>query len=117
VDRHLNSWVITVPKTILWEHYEKELEAVHDRSQVMSYRLPYKCLAQPGDRCYVVWNGRVRGWMEVTEMAHKPGFVCSTTGRVFAQGWYLVRSGPFHSVGGPAMRGFQGIRRYDTLVP
>ena len=31
---------ITVPKTIKWEQYEKEIDAVKDGEQEMNYRLP-----------------------------------------------------------------------------
>ena len=31
---------ITVPKTIKWEQYEKEIDAVRDGEQEMNYRLP-----------------------------------------------------------------------------
>lgn len=105
-------WVVTLPQTVKWSDYEIELEAARDRKQVLNFHLPYKIAARDGDRCYVCWCGRVRGWMEVVGMKHVDRLVCSTTGKQWGGGWYLQRSGPFHKIDGPVMTGFRGIRRY-----
>jgi hypothetical protein len=36
----MSSICITIPKTIKWEDYEKELKTVEDESQEMNYRIP-----------------------------------------------------------------------------
>ena len=112
-------WIVTVPKTVRWEDYRLEMAAVDDRSQVMNYRLarPPRGVAE-GDRCFVVWDGRVRGWMEVVGgHSADQDWRCTTTGTVWPAGTYLQRSGPFHEVDGPEMVGFRGIRRYEALMP
>lgn len=107
------SWVITLPQTVSWEDYEKELNTVKDRSQVMNYRVPFKPSAQKGDRCYLVHKSKVRGWMEIVSvLSHPEGFTCTSTGTSWPPGPYIQRSGPFHYEEGPDMKGFQGIRRY-----
>jgi hypothetical protein len=106
-------WVITIPKTIKWEDYQKEIDAVKDGRRAMRYRLPFRINANKGDRCFVVWNGKVRGWMEIIRSFSSPNmFVCGTTGKAWPPGYYLERSGPFHSVDGPEMKGFRGVRRF-----
>jgi len=111
----MTDWIITIPKTIKWQDYEKELEAVFTGGGVLSYRLPFKVNASPGDRCYVVWNGRVRGWMEIVgPVQWTNGFTCEITGKLWPPGWFLNRAGKFHKVDGPAMKGFRGIRRLKT---
>lgn len=110
-------WVITIPKTIPWEHYEKELKAVHDWKQVMNFRIPYNPKnVNPNDRCFVVWNGYVRGWMAIVWSGHAESFTCSTTGEVHKGGYYVSRSGPFHYIDPIPMRGFQGFRKYNQFL-
>ena len=109
------SWVLTVPKTMDWDEYQRELGAVADGSMTLNYRVRYfpKGMAS-GDRCYVVHDGRVRGWMKIVGMEDYPqDWTCTTTGRVWPAGKYLQRSGPFHPVDGPAMTGFRGVRSFD----
>jgi len=109
-----HSWILTVPKTVSWVDYQRELDAVADGSVVMNYRaaqIPRDMRA--GDRCYVVHDGRVRGWMDVVGVVLKSEpWRCTTTGCVWPAGKYVQRSGPWHPVDGPAMQGFRGIRRY-----
>ncbi len=112
----MNSWVITLPKTVRWEDYQKEIDAVRDGSLVMNYKTRYfpKEMSS-GDRCYLVWDGKVRGWMEIVNMAElKDGFKCKTTGAHWEPGKYIQRSGPFNVVDGPDMQGFRGIRKYSS---
>lgn len=107
-------WVITIPKTVGWEDYQKELKAVQDYGSKMYYRVQYfpRGMATR-DRIFVVWNNRIRGWMRLVGMEYKRGFVCSVTKRGWPEGNYLVRSGPFHEVDGPEMKGFRGIRKLE----
>ncbi len=104
--------IITVPKSIKWEDYEKELKAVEDYSQVMNYKVP----TIPKDiddikRCYVVYDGFIRGWQEV--VGHETGkeFDCTTTGKNW-KGNFIQRSGPFHKIEPIPMKGFMGWRYY-----
>jgi len=114
----MSDWVVTLPQKVEWSDYERELEAVRDRSGVLNYRLMLLPLrVNAGDRCFIIWRGRVRGWMEISGVARWPeGFTCQTTGLFWPPGHYLQRSGPFHPVDGPEMRGFRGIRRFDDQI-
>lgn len=106
-------WMITIPKKIKWSDYEKELEVVKDRSQVMLFKVPphFKS-AQLGERCYVVYDGKIKGWMHIEGLVHiLNDWTCSTTGKVWSKGRYLQRSGPFYPIQEIDQKGFQGIRR------
>lgn len=107
--------VITLPSTEQWETYEKEMENVKDYSQVMNFKVPFfpKGVSR-GDRCYVVHDGFVKGWMEIVGMEEKE-FTCTTTGRKWL-GKFIMRSGPFHKLDKEIkMRGFQGFRYFSEL--
>lgn len=109
------AWNITIPKTTSWDQYEAELVAVKDGTMSLNYKTRYfPKEMQIGDRCYVTWNGRVRGWMKITDMVENDQkWVCQTTGTVWPPGKYIRRSGPWHPVDGPEMTGFRGIRKYN----
>ena len=111
----MTDWIITVPQGTDWREYQKEINAVKDGREYMNYRLPYKPKAQKGDRCFILYRGIVRGWMEIVDVVYRPmGFTCTTTGVQWPEGWYLRRSGEFHEVEGHArMIGFRGVRRYE----
>lgn len=106
---------ITVPKTIKWEQYEKEIDTVRDGEKEMNYRLPTLPKdTEVGDRCYICYNGQLIGWMEITGISKRDGFKCSTTGRNWDDGNYISRSGEFHYLKNPVpMKGFMGYRYID----
>lgn len=103
--------MITLPKSVKWDDYEKELAAVKDYEQVMNYKVS----SIPKDidqikRCYLVYDGFIRGWQEV--VGHEKGktFDCTTTGKNWS-GNFIQRSGPFHYLINPIpMKGFMGWR-------
>ena len=104
---------ITVPKTISWSDYEKELADVADGRMEMNYKLSsYPKRVSVGDRCYVVHNGMIRGWMTITGIEQRDeSFKCETTGRIWNSGVYVKRSGPFHYLKNPIpMKGFMGYK-------
>lgn len=106
-------WAITVPRTVSWIRFEREMDAIADGSRVKSYRVRRipKGL-QVGDRLFVVWTGRVRGWLRVVGWeGHVRTWQCHSTGAVWPAGEYIQCHGPFYKVEGPEMRGFRGIRR------
>jgi len=104
--------IITVPKTISWQDYSKELEAVKDGSHVMNFRLSAMPNVKPGNRCYVVHNGEIKGWMKIVGTKKGP-FKCTTTGVEWPEGNYVERSGVFHYITPIEMKGFQGFRYYN----
>ena len=109
----MNNWLVTIPQTVPWAVYEKELAAVADGSSTMFYRVHYtpKEMAV-GDRMYIVHKGHVRGWMAITEAKYRGGFTCETTGIHWPAGFYIGRSGEFHKVAPFRYKGFQGVRKY-----
>lgn len=116
-----SAWVATLPQVVAWDDYMRELADVADGRAVLNYRIARRLRGmEPGDRFYIVWRGRVRGWMAIAAVAdHPDGFRCLTTGTLWPPGVYVQRSGSFHATDGPEMRGFQGVRRFapaPTLV-
>jgi hypothetical protein len=102
--------VITIPKNIKWEEYEKELEAVKDGKEVMNFKVNAFPSTFIGNRCYVVHDGFIKGWMEIVGLSNKD-FVCSTTGTEW-KGKFIERSGPFTYIEPIPMKGFQGFRYF-----
>lgn len=103
--------LITLPKTILWADYLKELKAVEAYEGNLNFKvhnLPVN--ASVSDRCYLLYKGMVRGWMHITGL--KSGsFTCKITG-VFWEGNFIQRSGPFIRIDPIPYTGFQGFRYY-----
>ena len=108
-------WVITIPKATSWGDYSEELDAVADGNAVMNYRVRFfPKEMKPKDRCFIVWNGQVRGWMSITGLVEAVSpWRCGTTGKMWPPGKYIQRSGRFHEVNGPKMVGFRGVRKYE----
>lgn len=111
-------WVITIPKTVDWSTYQRELVLVEDGTSVMNYKTRYipKDM-KVGDRCYLCYKNKIRGWMEIVGIVEKrQPWKCSTTGAIWPAGKYIQRSGEFHPINPqPEMRGFRGIRRMPSL--
>lgn len=102
--------IITVPKKISWDDYSQELEAVKDGTQVMNYKVRSFPKTSIGNKCYVVYDGFIRGWMEIVGLSEEE-FTCTTTGRVWS-GKFIQRSGEFHEIEPIPMKGFQGFRYF-----
>lgn len=107
--------VITVPKTVDWKDYMREISKVEDWKEQMNYKLPTLPVGVKNktiDRCYVVHDGKVRGWMKITGCQNiSKGFICTTTEKNWGPGNYLFRSGPFHPVDKDIlMKGFMGYK-------
>lgn len=107
------SWVVTVPKTTAWSDYERELGAAA-AGQNLNYRVRgFPKLMAIGDRCYIVHDGMVRGWMTIISLVDKKdAWRCSTTEGWWPSGKYIQRSGAFHATNGPPMTGFRGVRQF-----
>lgn len=103
--------IITLPKSINWSEYEKELEAVKDGEQVMNFKVNSFPNTSKGNKCYLVHNGVIKGWMEIVGISEK-NFTCSTTGKHW-EGKFIERSGPFYKIDPIPMKGFQGFRYFN----
>ena len=104
---------ITIPKNISWEDYRRELDDARENNLVLNYKLSnYPKNVGPGDRCYVVHDGLIRGWSEIIDIVRRPEpFICHTTGRLWDAGIYVQRSGDFHYLKKRVeMKGFMGYR-------
>ena len=106
---------ITLPMTIDWSEYDKELEQVADYKKVMNFKVPF--LPKSEDRklikkCYLLYKGNVIGWMDVFGFVDDQNFVCDTTGKNWS-GKFIQRSGPFHKIDPISMKGFRGFRYVD----
>lgn len=104
--------MITIPKTIKWSEYEKELETVKDGNETMFYKvssLPKRI--HEGSRCYICYSGKVVGWMTVDFVGTMDQFKCSTTGKDWSDGYYVGRTGEFHYLDNEyPQKGFMGYR-------
>ena len=109
--------IITWPKKRKLDSYVEELAKAADCGKVISFRVPtvpkIKC-----ERCYVVHDGRVRGWTRVLKEEHRgEGEVQDPiTGMYWPAGNYIIRMPKWHPLtAGPWMKGFQGFRYIDRL--
>jgi hypothetical protein len=103
--------IITIPSSVKWEEYQKELDVVKDYSQVMNFKisnLPKE--TSVGCKCYLCYKGQILGWMKIVGMEEKE-FECSTTGKSW-KGKFILRSGPFNEIEPIQMKGFQGFRYF-----
>lgn len=99
--------LITVPKTVDWRVYEQEL-AIAAEGGTVSFKVANFPKCEAGDRCYVVHDGLVKGWMSISALRHND-FKCEVTSQHWL-GKFVERSGAFHKVEPVAHKGFQGFR-------
>lgn len=108
-----NALLITIPKSTKWEEYQKELDAVKSEEMEMNFKvssLPKG--VNVGDRCYLVYNGFIVGWMKISFLGEKE-FDCTTTGKKW-KGNFVSRTGEFHELKKKIpYKGFQGYRYFD----
>lgn len=108
--------IITLPSKILWADYERELEQAKAGATLHFKVSRFPTDTKVGDRCYLVHNGYVHGWMAITGFSEK-SFTCEVTGKEW-NGRFIERSGPFHFIiPGFPMKGFQGWRYLREPMP
>lgn len=107
------SLIITLPSTTKWSDYEKELRKVANYQNVLNFKVHnFPKGIHKGDKCYIVHNGLVKGWMEIVGFSEQP-FICTTTKKKW-DGKFIQRSGPFHYLQEKIpYKGFQGFRYFD----
>lgn len=107
--------VITIPSTIDWKDYEKEIKAVEDGSQVMNFKVSnFPKKTKIGNKCYLCYKGQIIGWMKIVGMEEKE-FTCTTSGKQY-KGKFILRSGPFNKIPPIKMTGFQGFRYFSQVI-
>lgn len=112
IPRKKNALLITLPSSIKWEDYEKELKNVEDESQVMNFKVPF--LPKNIDnikRVYLVYKGNIVGWQKFVGTSEQP-FKCTTTDKGW-EGKFLQRTRPFYKIDPIPYKGFQGFRYFD----
>lgn len=112
--QEFNDWMITIPKKVDWEQYLQELKDSHDNGDVANFRVAnFPKKMRPGDKCYIVHDGELKGWTEVLATKHWPeGFRCTSTGHEWPPGKYIQRSCDFQPLYQTMkIKGFQGVRR------
>ncbi len=109
-------WIITIPKTIDWQDYLKEIEAVKNNGLVMNYKVRgFPKEMKIGDKCHITHNGFVKGFMVITGLAEDlSAFLCTTTGVPWSHGKYIQRGGKFYFEDRVIpYKGFRGVRRFE----
>lgn len=111
--RSERSLIITLPSTTKWSDYENELRKAANYKHVLNFKVHnFPNGIHKGDKCYIVHNGYVMGWMEIVGFSEEP-FVCTTTNKKW-DGKFIQRSGPFHYLKEKIpYKGFQGFRYFD----
>lgn len=113
IENEKHAIIITLPATQKWEDYEKELNKVKSYDNVMNYKVHnFPKGIKKGDKCYIIHQGYIKGWMEIVGFSEKE-FICNTTHKSW-KGKFIERSGPFHYlVDKIPMKGFQGYRYFS----
>lgn len=99
--------IITIPKNIKWEDYQKELKAAKN-GEVLNFKVNHFPKTQKGNKCYIIHDGKVKGYMIISNLSEKE-FTCTTTNKKW-KGKFIERTGDFHNIDEYDMKGFQGYR-------
>jgi len=101
--------VVTIPSTIKWEEYEKELIDAQKNNYVLNFKVnSFPKNTKIGNKCYLVHNNYIIGWLEIVGFDEKE-FTCQTTGKKWI-GKFIVRSPKFNRIKSIEMKGFRGFR-------
>jgi hypothetical protein len=104
---------LTWPQTRSLASYVLELDKARQNKQVVNFRVHILPTRTPVERCYMVHEGFVCGWMRVRRLVHHNGHSVRDpiTGQFWPAGYYIVRSPVWHPLNnGAPMKGFQGFR-------
>lgn len=113
VHENHHSIIVTLPMKVKWDDYEKELSKTVDYSHNLNFRVyNFPKGINVGDKCYIVHNNVIKGWMKIVGFSEKP-FLCNTTLKTW-KGKFIERSGPFHYINEKMpYNGFRGFRYFD----
>ena len=105
--------IITIPKTIKWEDYKKELDNA-EKGDIMNFKVPFlPKIPIIGNKCYVVYKGFIKGYMIISGVIDNSNFNCTTTGQNWS-GKFIQRTGKFYYLTEEIpYKGFQGWRYYE----
>lgn len=102
--------IITIPKSIKWSDYQKELQAA-EAGEIMNFKVNNFPKTKVGNKCYVLHDGSIKGYMVISGLSEKD-FTCTTTGKEWV-GKFIERTGKFYPITPVPMKGFQGFRYYQ----
>jgi len=102
--------IITIPKTISWNDYEKELKQAENGFEMNFKVSNFPKDTKIGNRCYLLHDGNILGWMTISGFEEKD-FTCQTTGKEW-KGKFIKRTGKFNTINPIPMKGFQGWRYF-----
>lgn len=123
--------IVTWPKGRQLQSYLDELAKAERNELVINFRLPnppkeaipsantVSCSfrgASKLPKCYMVYDGYIRGYNEILEIAHKGGRQVTdpVSGGFMRSGWYVVRHPKWYALDKLIpMTGFQGFRYFD----
>lgn len=74
----------------------------------MNFKVAHFPDTGPGQKCFLVHDGFVKGYMIISGLSEKE-FSCTTTGKHW-KGKFVERTGKFHTIKPIPMKGFQGFR-------
>lgn len=103
--------VITIPKSIKWDEYKKELNAA-EQGAILNFKVAHFPDVSNGSKCYICYNGNVIGYHIICGKSEKK-FTCSTTGKIW-NGKFIERTGKFHEIKPIPMKGFQGYHYFSV---
>lgn len=104
---------ITWPKSRPLESYLAELKKAADAGLVINFKVPtWPKRIKEGERCYIVYDGFVRGYNNILGVDSKDDVIDPITGQRMAPGVYVVREPTFYDTGSPhvAIDSFRGYR-------
>ena len=109
-------WITTVPKGITWKSFSDRLLKVSHKT--LALYLPVTMPPEEmelKDRMFILFKGKIRGWIEINYFGWMRRFHCKVTGIHYPEGFYVQISGKFHVIDGAKMRGFKGIKKAVTV--
>lgn len=71
--------IITIPKSISWNDYSRELDAASNGS-ILNFKVPFFPKTSIGNKCYVLHDGFIKGYHIISGLSEKD-FNCTTTGK------------------------------------
>lgn len=111
-----NSWLITVPKHLI-QDFLLEIDMVKETTDCKRFRVPHHIKnIKKDDLLYVVYDSKIRGYMPVIGLEWCDNFNCTTTGKLWDTGKYIIGElSAWENISdGELVKGFQGVRRYET---
>lgn len=105
---------ITIPASVKWEDWEAEVAHAIAYDEVLNFKVnAFPTYVKPGDRCYVIHQGFVKGYQIIAGFSEQE-FQCTTTGICY-EGKFVQRFPKFYRLETEyPMKGFQGFRYVDV---